>query len=72
VRARYFSRPAGERKPRFPAPQENHPEADGPSPRSVPPCPAEKARQVDALRAALAGTAPAFEARLRRGGEAKQ
>jgi hypothetical protein len=71
VRAGYSSRPAGERKPRSPASPENHLAADDP-PRSVPPCPAEKARRVDALRAALAGTAPDFEARLRRGGEAER
>jgi hypothetical protein len=72
VRADYFSRTDGERKPRSPASRENHPEANGQPPRPIPPCPAEKARRVDALRAALTGTAPAFEARLRRGGEAER
>jgi hypothetical protein len=69
VRAGYSSRPCGGRKSLIPASPENHSEAADPPRRLRPPTPAEKARRVDALRAALAGTAPAFDARARRGGE---
>ena len=36
---------------------------------SIPLTPAERARRSDALRTALAGTAPLFQARVRRGEE---
>src|SRR5262249_38045520 len=63
----YISRPSGERKGQNPASPENHSEAVEPPRRFVPPTPPEKARPVDLLRAALAGSAPASHAAARRG-----
>jgi hypothetical protein len=69
VRASYCSGPPAERKGPFPALSHEPGAAAEPPPRPAAPTPAEKAFRVAALRAALAGTAPLFEARLRRGGE---
>jgi hypothetical protein len=63
VRAGYSSRPDRERKTQNPAPPRNHAAAADPPLRFRLPTPAEKAQRVDALRAALAGSAPAFLAR---------
>jgi hypothetical protein len=71
VRAGYCSRPDGERKSLSPASPQNHTAADDPPRRVVPLTSAEKARRVDALRAVLAGSAAAFHARARRGGEGR-
>jgi hypothetical protein len=67
VRASHSSGPAEERKSRLPASPENHTAVPDAPPRFVPPDPAEKARRVAELRAALAGSAPASQARARRG-----
>jgi hypothetical protein len=72
VRASYSSGPVEERKRKSPASPENHTVAGDPPWRFVAPDPAEKACRVDALRAALAGTATAFHARARRGGEGQR
>ena len=72
MRAGYSNRPDGGRKGLSPAPPENRSAAVLPPQRSVPPSPDEKARRVDHLRAALAGSAPAFHARARRGGEGRR
>jgi hypothetical protein len=72
VRASYSSRPPGEHKTPNPASPENHAAASDRPRRFLSPTPDEKARRVDALRAALAGTAPAFDARARRGGEGRR
>jgi hypothetical protein len=69
VRAGYSNRPDGERKGRPPEGSKKSAPADDTPRRFNPPCPAEKARRVDALRAALAGTAPDFEDQLRQAGE---
>jgi hypothetical protein len=65
VRAGYSSRPDGGRKPRSHASQEKISTARFASRDTAAPCPDEKARRVDALRAALAGTAAEFEERVR-------
>jgi hypothetical protein len=65
VRAGYSSRRDGGRKPRSHAPQEKISPARFTSRNTAPPCPDEKARRVAALQAALAGTAPQFEERVR-------
>jgi hypothetical protein len=70
VRAGYSSRPAGGRKARSHAPQEKISTARFTSRDTAPPCPDEKARRVAALQAALAGTAPEFEERVRSAEEA--
>ncbi len=61
----HFSRPT-DRCKRTP---KNPPAAAGPQRYSIPLTPAERARRIDALRTALAGTAPLFQARARRGEE---
>jgi hypothetical protein len=72
VRARYCSGPPPGRKGPFPALSREPGAAPGSTSRSTAPTPAEKARRVAALKAALAGTAPLFEAQLRRGGEGRR
>jgi hypothetical protein len=68
VRAWYSSRPAAERKRRshvLPEASSTTPQPDRPARLT----PAEKADRVAALKNALTGTAPAFDARAReRGG----
>jgi hypothetical protein len=65
VRASHSSRPA-ERCKNTP---KNPPAAAEPPRRSIPPTPPERARRGAAPRPARAGTAPLFQARLRRGEE---
>jgi hypothetical protein len=65
VRASHSSRPA-ERCKDTP---KNPPAAAEPPRRPIPLTPPERARRIDELRTALAGTAPLFQARLRRGEE---
>ena len=65
MRASHSSRPAGRCK-RTP---KNPPAAAGPQRFSTPLTPAERACQINELRTALAGTAPLFQARVRRGEE---
>ena len=67
MRASHSSGPVEERKGQSPASPENHTAAGDPPWRFVPPDPAEKTRRVAELRAALAGSAPAFQARARSG-----
>ena len=67
MRAGYSNRPDGGRKGLSPASPENRSAAVLPPQRFVPPSPDEKARRVDRLRAALAGSAHAFHAHARRG-----
>jgi hypothetical protein len=69
VRAGYCSRPSGEHKSRSPGSPEFHPADAGPPRRALPLTAAEKARRVDALRAALADSAPTFQARALQTGE---
>lgn len=63
MRASHSSRPADgcKRTPK------NPPAAAGPQRSSLPLTPAERARRIHELRTALAGTAPLFQARVRRG-----
>jgi hypothetical protein len=72
VRAGHCSRPDGERKSRSPDSPEIHTAAPEPPRRSRPLTPAEKARRVDALRAALDGSAPTFQARALQIGEGRR
>jgi len=65
VRASHSSRPTDHCK-RTP---KNPPAAAGLQPHSIPLTPAERARRINELRTALAGTAPLFQARARRGEE---
>ena len=65
MRTSYSSRPA-ERCKNTP---KNPPAAADPPRRSIPLTPPERTRRIDALQAALAGTAPPFQARIRRGEE---
>jgi hypothetical protein len=65
VRASHSSRPT-KRCKRTP---KNPPAAAGLQRFSIPLTPAERACRCDALRTAPAGTAPLFQARLRRGEE---
>jgi hypothetical protein len=63
----HSSRPREQRKGVDPAaPEFSSPAVDTPPTRRLPLGAAEKARRIAALRAALAGTAPEFEARVRR------
>lgn len=63
MRASHSSRPTDGCK-RMP---KNPPAAAGPQRFSLPLTPAERARRIHELRTALAGTAPLFQARVRRG-----
>jgi hypothetical protein len=65
VRAGYSNRPDKRCKGRSDGPVENPSEAPPPH-RFVPPSPADRARRLTALRAALADAAPLFQARVRR------
>jgi hypothetical protein len=65
VRASHSSRPAERCK----STPKNPPADAGLQRSSIPLTPAERARRIDALRTALAGTAPLFQARVRRGEE---
>ncbi|MBV8266446.1 MAG: hypothetical protein JO252_08990 [Planctomycetaceae bacterium] len=65
MRASHSSRPAGRCKNT----PKNPPAAAEPPRRSIPLTPPERARRIDELRTALAGTAPLFQARARRGEE---
>jgi hypothetical protein len=65
VRASHSSRPAGRCK----GTPNNPPAAAGPPRRPIPLTPPERTRRIDELRTALAGTAPLFQARIRRGEE---
>jgi hypothetical protein len=71
VRAGYSSRTAGRCKSGTTDPPQKSPDA-APPPRPSPLTPEEKAHRLAALRAALAGAAPAFQARLRRGREVER
>jgi hypothetical protein len=63
VRASHSSRPT-KRCKRTP---KNPPADAGPQRSSIPMTPAERARRIDALRTALAGAAPTFQAQFRAG-----
>ena len=65
MRASHSSRPT-ERCKRTP---KNPPASAGLQRYSIPLTPAERARRINELRTALAGTAPLFQARVRRGEE---
>ena len=66
---RHLSKPSEGRKHRKSAFAEISSAAADPPRCSVPPTPDEKARRLAELRAALADSAPAFQARARRAGE---
>jgi hypothetical protein len=72
VRAGYCSRPDRERKSRSLGSLDIHSADAGPPWRSLPLSPAEKARRLDALRAALDGSAPTFQARALQTGEGQR
>jgi hypothetical protein len=65
----YLSRPPDRCKPPSAGPAGNPARAAAAPGRFLPTAPAEKARRVERLRAALAGSAPDFVARLRHTGE---
>ena len=69
MRASYSSRTDERCKRRATDPPDKFPPVT-PPPRPIPLDPDEKARRLAALRAALAGSAPAFQARIRLGQEA--
>ena len=69
---RHPSKPPEEGKPRRPSFAEISPATADPPQSSGPPTPDEKARRLAALRAVLADSAPAFQARIHAGERGEQ